>query len=489
MDDMVFSLTVSVLLLVMLIVLNVFVKKIWSAERPDGTPDVAKVAQRKLATTTTNVVLASILVATTWTGVMYYADPGYMYQVRMLSGDVVGHNTPGWHVKLYGTVVPWKKAMSVSHKVANENSEESVSSANLPYRIRMLDRVDGLVEQTTRFRLPEDITSFLKMAEEYRTPENLMVTELVPVVEQVITASSSLMSAEDYFNGRRNDFQLDYDYQMREGIFLVNRQEKRRSNETPRKSTADASKGSSQANYGDQEQTYFEVQKLQNADGTYKTRDHNYKAFGIRVVDAKITDFDPNDDFKKRMKDQQKASADRSIAREQRIQEEEQKQLAIVMGERKIAEEQAVVQKDQIKRTTAAETEKSLALIKASKLLEQAEIEKQTAIINLERDTTVAKSQVVLANADKFAREARISGDNALEQKLAAEMAIQGYWADAFAKRSVPSTVFITGNGAGGSDVSTGSNSELTQMLNIMTMQMGQNLDYNRGINISAKTK
>jgi regulator of protease activity HflC (stomatin/prohibitin superfamily) len=434
---------------------------------------------RSRVTPFVSVISAMLIAVGAWTGAMFYSDPGYLYQVRTITGEVIGYNEPGWKFKGFGTEYPWKKAMSVAHTKDSNNGEEMTSSSLPPQSIRMLDRVDGLIQQTTRFRLPEDIPSFLAMAEEYRTPDNLLRTELVPTVQQVITASSSLMSAEDYFNGKRNDFQMDFDYQMREGIFLVDRQEFIGTTTIHRKGSADASKGTEQDEYGDQQQTRFNVLKLTNADGSYKTRAHNYKNFGITVVDAKITDFEPNDAFKRRMEQQQQASADRSIAREQRIQEEEQKQLAIVRGEREIAEEQAAVKKSQIKHTTEAETDKALTLIGAAKLKEQASVQKDAASIQLERDRLIAESKKVLADADKYEREARIKGDNALEQKLQAEVQIQQVWAEAFAKRNVPSTVFVSGGGDNGS-VPTGSNTELQSMVQLMTMQMAKQLDYDR---------
>lgn len=422
------------------------------------------------------IIGVALIIVGGWTGSMFYADPGYTYQVRTITGTIKAETTPGWHTKWFGTAYPWKKAMSVAHTYTS-NEEESTSATRPPYTIRMLDRVDGEVTQTTRFRLPEDSKAFLEMAAEYRTPENLLNTELIPTVEQVITATSSLMGAEDYFNGKRNDFQMDFVTQMREGMFMVNRKEERFRASNTRTGTADASK-KTQSEFGDQQQTRFIVTKVLNSDGTYKVNKHNYHNFGITVVDAKITDFEPNIDFKKRMKDQQQASADRSIAREQRIQEEEQKQLVIVRGDRVIAEEQALVKKDQIKKTTSAETAKALALIKANLKLEQAEIDKQTAAIDLEKNKLIAKSKNVLADADKYEREARIKGDNALQQKLDTEIAIQRVWAEAFAKRAVPNTVFSSGGNNGSTP--TGSNTELQSIMQMMTMQMAKDLDYDR---------
>lgn len=417
-----------------------------------------------------------------WNGVMFYAEPAYNYEVRQITGNIKGYTEPGWQVRLFGTVKPWKKAMSVSHGPIDQlDTSLNVSAQLAAARIRMLDRVDGDLYQTTRFRLPADESTFLMMAAEYRTPENLLRTELIPAVEQIITATSSLMSAEEYFNGKRNEFQIDFEDQMRNGAFVIRLDEQKISAPTQRLGTADASLAN-QERYEEQQQTRFKVEKLKDPETRqYLRSKHNYSKFGISVVTAKATNFMPNAEFETRMRDQQQAAADRMIARETRIQEEEQKQLAIVRGQRQIAEEEAKVQKAQIKQTTEAETAKSLALINSNKELEQAEIQRSTAAIILERDRLTAQSIEVLAAADQYEREARIAGDNALEQRLNAEVAIQELWADAFAKRQVPSQVTVLGGDSSGT-VPTGSNTELKQMMQMMTMQMAERLNYERSL-------
>ena len=70
----------------------------------------------------------------------------------------------------------------------------------------------------------------------------------------------------------------------------------------------------------------------------------------------------------------QQAAADRAIAREQRIQEEEQKLLAVARGEREVAERQAAAKVIQIEKTTDAETEKQLAITAAEREREAARI-------------------------------------------------------------------------------------------------------------------
>lgn len=70
----------------------------------------------------------------------------------------------------------------------------------------------------------------------------------------------------------------------------------------------------------------------------------------------------PNAKFVERMQLKQQASADRAIAREQRVQEEERRLLEIAKGERQVSERQAKAKVKQIEKTTNAETDKQLAI-------------------------------------------------------------------------------------------------------------------------------
>jgi len=172
----------------------------------------------------------------------------------------------------------------------------------------------------------------------------------------------------------------------------------------------------------------------------------------------------------------QQAAADRAIAREQRIQEEEQRLLAIAKGEREVAERQAQAKVKQIEQTTDAETEKQLAITSAEKLKEQAEIDRDRSRILLEKAEIDAQAVKVAADAEAYAKAAVLEADNALAQKLDAEIEIQRVWADAYAKRNVPQVVF----GASDSDTPTGSDRETQLLQQLLSMEYAKRLDYDR---------
>lgn len=402
----------------------------------------------------------------------FYAEPGYVYHVRTVLGSEEVISDTGYKFYPFYRNEPWKRAMTVQASRATGKNQES--SANLrPLGIIFLDQVDAKAQATVRFSIPTDKVSFLEMAHEYRTPDNLLRTALIPAFKETLQANASLMAAEEYYGGGRTQFNSEFGKQMEGGIYLVKREEitvtTRRA-----KSSANASK-KDQDSYGDNVKTIFVVNKVLDDQGNPKRKLQNFSKFGITVVDAIITDMHPNPEFVERMGLKQKASADRAIAREQRVQEQEQRLLAIARGEREVAERQASAKVDQIQKTTEAETEKQLAITNSEKIKAQALIAKDTAEIDYEKAKIEAETIRTLADAEAYQKKVVLAADNALAQKLDAEIKIQEVWARAFAKRQVPTTVI-------GSNGSTNGDSDTKAFMQLLTIDAAKRLNYDRKI-------
>ncbi|WP_223670922.1 SPFH domain-containing protein [Kangiella shandongensis] len=417
---------------------------------------------------------------------IFYAEPGYVYHVRTITGSEYAVSDVGYQFFLFGRWNSWKRAMTVQavkggheNNVSAENESSQGGSASLaPMNIVFLDQVDANAQATVRFSIPTDQAGFLKLAHEYRTPENFLRTALIPAFKETLQATASLMSAENYYSGGRTEFNTEFENQMGLGIYIVRREEKRELIKKSQRGSANVTLGKDQQQYGDEVKISFVVEKRLDENGLPMRKEQKFTGFGVQVVDARVTDMRPNTRFVERMQLKQKASADRAIAREQRIQEEEQRLLAIARGEREVAERQAQAKVSQIQKTTDAETEKQLALTEAQKLKEQAEIQKQTAEINLEKARIEAETRRTLADAEAYQKEVILKADNALAQKLEAEIEIQKLWADAFAKRQVPTNVF---GGSGGS-TPTGSDSETKAFMQMLTLDAAKRLSYDRDI-------
>ncbi|MCP5078103.1 MAG: hypothetical protein GY951_08625 [Psychromonas sp.] len=414
----------------------------------------------------------------------FYAEPGYIYHVRTVTGSEEVVSEVGYKFYPFGRYNAWKRAMTVqsvsgitSNSINAEKDANEAAASLPPMSIMFLDQVDAHAEATVRFSIPSDPESFLKLAHEYRSPENLLRTALMPSFKETLQANASLMTAEEYYAGGRTEFNSEFEKQMSVGIFLVKREEIRVKSNRRSKASANASLGKDQEEYDEDEKTIFVVRKVLDKDGLPRIKNQRFLEFGITVVSALITDMKPNTKFIKRMQLKQQASADRAIAREQRVQEEEQRLLAIARGEREVAQRQAKAKVDQIQKTTEAETEKQLAITKAEKLKAMAAISKDTAAINLEKAKIESQTIRTLSDAEAYKKQVILKADNALAQKLDAEIKIQKIWAEAFAVRKVPTTVF---GGGGNSGTPVGSDAEVKAFMQMLTLDAAKRLNYNR---------
>lgn len=428
-----------------------------------------------------------VVILLIWTGVhsIFYAEPGYIYHVRTLLGNEEVVTEVGYKFFPFGRYNSWKRAMTVqssagagSNSIRAEKDSDNTSASLPPMSIMFLDQVDANAEATVRFSIPSDTESFLKLAHEYRSPENLLRTALMPSFKETLQANASLMTAEEYYAGGRTEFNSEFENQMNSGIFLVKREEVQIGAVKKAKASANAALGTEQDQYGDDVKTVFVVKKVLDENGQPRRKKQRFTEFGITVVSALVTDMSPNQKFIERMQLKQQASADRAIAREQRVQEEEQRLLAIARGEREVAERQAQAKVEQIQKTTEAETDKQLAITNAEKFKAEAAISKDTAQINLQKAKIEAETKRTLAEAEAYQKKVILKADNALAQKLDAEIQIQKLWAQAFAQRKVPTTVF----GGGGSSAPVGSDSEVKAFMQLLTMDAAKRLNYQREV-------
>ncbi len=193
---------------------------------------------------------------------IFYAEPGYIYHVRTVLGEEKVVVEPGYKFYPFGRYNAWKRAMTVQALGSQTNasmqaeSESTATSASLAaLNIMFLDQVDAHAEATARFSIPSDEESFLQLAHEYRTPDNLLRTALIPAFKETLQATASLMSAENYYSGGRTEFNSEFEMQMTNGVYIVRREETVVKVNSRAKSTANAALGKDQQDYGDEIKT------------------------------------------------------------------------------------------------------------------------------------------------------------------------------------------------------------------------------------------
>ena len=293
------------------------------------------------------------------------------------------------------------------------------------FPIVFLGNVDAKVESSARFRLPSG-EQFLKIAQEYRNPENFIRTALVPAIKETLQATASLMTADDFYAGARSEFAAEFENQLNDGLYLIKRKEVRGPRGHVPQQTAILQAGTEQGTFGDNNASQFVTEKVIDAKGMPVRKQQQFRKYGVEVVEARITNVDPNPQYKQRMVKVQQALAELAVARQNRLKEEEEKLLVTARGEKEVEARRQETLRDQIERTTQAETEKQLARINAEREKGRAEIEKQTAELLRDKASITAQATKITADAEAYAREAVIKADGALQQARRADRHQQG---------------------------------------------------------------
>lgn len=402
-----------------------------------------------------------------------YNEAGYQTHIRTIFGEEKVVTEVGYATKWFGRATPWKQAQTVQFlSPANaENQSDDFSSNVVGYKIVFLGNVDGDVEASTRFRLPQG-EQFLKIAREYRTPENFVQTALVPAIKETLQSTASLMSADDYFAGARSEFGSEFENQLRQGQYITKRLEVARTNVRGRNQAAGAVSGTSIPGMEEEEtkRSDFVTEKVLDSNKQPVRKPQQFIGMGVDVVEARITNVDPNPQYKQRMVKVQQALADLAIARQDRLKEEEQKLLVTARGEKEVEQKRQETLRDQIEQTTKAQTEKKLAIISAEREKESATIAKLTSAELLDKARIDAQATKTLADAEAYAKQAVIEADGALDKKLAAYVEVQKAFAEAFSKAPVPSVNMAGGNGG------TGRGGEAQDFLSLLTVKAAKDL-------------
>ncbi|MCY1286836.1 SPFH domain / Band 7 family protein [compost metagenome] len=410
-------------------------------------------------------------------GIFFYNEAGFSTHVRTIFGEEKVVDDVGYATKWFGRATPWKKALSVQSvltealkKIDDNSDNDSLGATIEAFPIVFLGNVDAKVESSARFRLPAG-EQFLKIAQEYRNPENFIGTALVPAIKETLQATASLMSADDFYAGARSEFAAEFENQLNDGLYLIKRKEVRGPRSHIPSQTAILQAGTEQGSFGDNNASQFITEKVTDAKGIPVRKQQQFRKYGVEVVEARITNVDPNPQYKQRMVKVQQALAELAVARQNRLKEEEEKLLVTARGEKEVEARRQETLRDQIERTTQAETEKQLAIINAEREKGRAEIEKQTAELLRDKAQITAQATKITADAEAYAREAVIKADGALQPKLDALIAINKVWAEAAAQAPVPSVMM-----AGGQNAASSRQDEIGQLMGVLATKAARDL-------------
>lgn len=360
-----------------------------------------------------------------------------------VSGELEVFTTPGMFWQKFGTVTEYR--IAGTYRFAVEEASDSAYST--PIIVRFSDNGTAGVSGNVRFDLPTSPENILQIHTKFRSYEHLVESLIKPAVAETLVVSGSLMTAEESYSGRRAEFaQLAWD-QALNGVYLT---------EWERTEKVDPLTG--------EKATARVVRIKTDKDGKPLRKQNPLNEYGIIISQFILDkDFDYEEGVREQMKTQRDAMQKTVTARAEAIKAEQDRVTAEATGRANVME--AKYKAEVSKETAVVDAQKALEVAKtdAQRKLEVARLEKQAA-------EETKQQQILLGQGEAERRRLNLAADGALAQKLATYQAVQAKWAEAFAQRRVPTTVFGVGGGGNGSDM------DASTFMNILTMQAGKEL-------------
>ena len=381
------------------------------------------------------IALAALFVVSTTFGIN---DNGYRTVVQWPNGKTFVKMEPGMYVALFGTTTTY--ADVITHELDGDYA----------VKVRYQDGGMGDVSGIVRVALPTDAATMLGLHKAVREENGLRNKLIYPEVKQALNLTAGLMTSEEAYAVKRNDYANWATDQIQNGRYKTILQKK----------TITMQDGTKQTK---------EVPIILEKEGIPQHQNSPIKGYGLNVVGFQLTGWDFEPATLEQIKEKRgaemaiitaRANADKAVWEQKEIAANGEKEVERVRYEQLRLKEQATIQADR---------EKEVAVINAERQKEVNAEQLLAAKIDVQTAKEQANAVKTRAEAEAYQKQVVLEADGALQQKLDAYVRVQGVWAAAYSKRKVPQMVM---GGAG----TTGGNSDTTQFQTMLNALIAKDL-------------
>lgn len=375
-----------------------------------------------------------------------FAKEGHQYYVLTPTGQRYVLTTPGFKfIVPFSKVQEWSKYMEVKAVKTNPQTGELLEDISgiegvIPggVSVMFIDRATAKVFISTRFEIPADEDAFIKLVETYKTPQNLVNNTLLQTINEQLTNITFMYSADDYVSGGATDYKLTIEDALKNGGFVVRREEVIDTLFTPELLTIDS--------LVSKPRQIQEIRKLTKnskviENGIPKRVPHEINTNKVITAQVIVSDVVLEGSFTDKLREQRDISAQK-IIEIQKIETARAAQLRIVAeGERDKAAERVSQEKAQVAKLISIETQ-----VKEEESKRQlAEIAVRTADLEAKATLTRERTQ---AEANRLKVNAGLTPQERAEWEYKTAVGV----AEHFSKMSTPQ-VIINGEGGRGNDL------------------------------------
>jgi len=401
-----------------------------TVKTPKSSPVLLSLSRRPIAIGFTIIGFILMIQSSFW----FYARDGFQYRIVSPTGTKYAIFNQGVKfVMPMSKIQEWQKYFDIKSVNEGESTEgiEGVIKGGVP--MRFIDQVTADVQVSVRMEMPSDEESFLRLAQEFRHPENLVNNTLVPTVREQIINTGYMFAAQDYISGSAADFRSTLDEQLKYGGFSV---EKKEYNDTTFLNV-NIKQEATDRQIKDIN-TRYKVTKRLGADGKPIRNDHDIKKNNIIVSQVIVDEVILEEAFKKRLEKQRDISAQKRIEIEMIETAKAAQQRIVAEGERDKAAERAVQEKEQVGVLIAIETK-----------LKQEETNKKLAQIQLETQEINTKKVKEEANGQYYKNLKLVQAGLTPQEKALWKYRSDSVTSANFSKMTPPNVVINGGSGSG----------------------------------------
>ncbi|MEO0528502.1 MAG: cell envelope integrity protein TolA [Bacteroidota bacterium] len=312
------------------------------------------------------------------TGTLFYAEPGTAYAVQYPWGGQKAVFRQGIHTKMWGRLIPIQFELPIKYVIPDQQGElgeqSEYANVDIAKYWAFSDAVKARIATSVVISInTENETQFLSVADRNKTEQNMIRSRIIPNIDQSIKNTCKLMDAQDYISGQASDFDRYFKDQLENGMYVL---EEYMTNDN-KEIIGDSTTVRTIVNKERKQKRY----RIKVRDGKpVREEGNSLKGYGLTVVQAVVTEIDWEETFDNRLQLQKEEVAQTQLEKQQAEREFYRAQKEKARGEAEKAAERARLEKEQIQKTIAAETEAKVAEFNLVKEKKQFEVEKFKAL-------------------------------------------------------------------------------------------------------------
>jgi hypothetical protein len=375
-----------------------------------------------------------------------FAREGHQYYVLTPTGHRYAITTPGFKIIVpFSKVEEWSKYMEVKAVKIDSagNYLEDISGIEgvIPggVKVMFIDRATADVFISARFEIPNDEESFIKLVETYKTPQNLVNNTLLQTITEQLTNITFMYSADDYVSGGATDYKLTAEDALKNGGYVVRREEVMDTLFTPEVLTVDSLVSKPRQI---QEIRKFTKNSKVIENGIPKRVQHEINANKVLTAQVIVSDVILEKSFTDKLKQQRDISAEKIIEIQKIETARAAQQRIIAEGERDKAAERVNQEKAQVSKLINIETQ-----------VKEEESKRQLAEIAVQTAELEAKATLTRERAQAEANRMKVSAGLTPQERAEYEYKTAIGVAAELKNLKLPEIYIQGANGNGGSSI------------------------------------